>query len=111
MTKTTPAVITAAARTAIGTSRKGKLANVEATELAKPVVAAAIERSGRNADDFDDLILAEVYQGGGDMARYVAVDLGFTGLPGMAVNRQCASSLTAVALVAAKSQRACPGQC
>jgi acetyl-CoA acetyltransferase family protein len=99
MAATTPrAVIVGAARTAIGTSRKGTLANVESSELAKPVVAAAIERSGVDAADFDDLILAEVYQGGGDIARYVAVDLGLPALPGLALNRQCASSLSAIAI-------------
>ncbi|BBX28482.1 thiolase family protein [Mycolicibacterium alvei] len=101
MSKTTSrATIVAAARTAIGTARRGTLANVESKDLAKPVTAAAIERSGLGASDFDDLVLAEVMQGGGDIARYVAVDLGLTALPGLAVNRQCASSLTAIALAA-----------
>ena len=101
MAPTTPrAAIIAAARTAIGTARKGTLANMTATELAKPVVLAAIERSGRDVDDFDDLILGEVMQGGGDIARYVAADLGLTGIPGMAVNRQCATSLSAIAAAA-----------
>ena len=95
---TSRASIVAAARTAIGTARRGTLANVESKDLAKPVVAAAIERSGLDAADFDDLILAEVMQGGGDIARYVAVDLGLTALPGLALNRQCASSLTAIAV-------------
>jgi acetyl-CoA acetyltransferase family protein len=99
MSAPTPrAAIVAAARTAIGTARKGMLANLEAVELAKPVVSAVIERSGMDAEDFDDLVLAEVMQGGGDIARYVAVDLGLTHLPGMALNRQCASSLSAIAV-------------
>jgi acetyl-CoA acyltransferase len=92
------AVIVAAARTAIGTSRKGTLANMPAIELAKPVVAAVVDRSGLDAADFDDFILAESLQGGGDSARYIAVDLGLTDIPGMAVNRQCASSLSAIAV-------------
>ena len=101
MTPTTSrAAIVAAARTPIGTARKGTLAHMPAVELAKPVVAAAIERSGLDASEFDDLVLAESLQGGGDSARYVAVDLGLTGVPGMAVNRQCASSLSAVAVAA-----------
>jgi acetyl-CoA C-acetyltransferase len=91
-------VIVAAARTAIGTARKGTLANMDAKELAKPVVAAVIDRSGLAASDFDDLVIAESMQGGGDSARYIAVDLGLTDIPGMAVNRQCASSLTAIAV-------------
>jgi acetyl-CoA acetyltransferase family protein len=92
------AAILSAARTAIGTARRGTLANVESRELAKPAVRAAIDRSGLDAADFEDLILAEVYQGGGDIARYVAVDLGLTSLPGLALNRQCASSLAAIAV-------------
>lgn len=97
---TAPAVVVAAARTPIGTARKGTLANVEASRLAKPVIAAVIERSGMDSTEFDDIVLAEVWQGGGDLARYVAVDLGLTTVPGIAVNRQCASSLSAVALAA-----------
>jgi acetyl-CoA C-acetyltransferase len=97
-TTTSRAAIVAAARTPIGTARKGTLANLPAIELAKPVVAAAVERSGLAASDFDDLVLAESLQGGGDSARYIAVDLGLTEVPGLAVNRQCASSLSAIAV-------------
>ncbi|MFZ0229946.1 MAG: thiolase family protein [Mycobacterium sp.] len=97
-TSTSRAAIVAAARTPIGTARKGKLANVPATELAKPVVAAVVERSGLDAADFDDFVLAESLQGGGDSARYIAVDLGLIEVPGLAVNRQCASSLSAIAV-------------
>lgn len=92
------AVIVAAARTAIGTARKGTLANMDAKDLAKPVVAAVIDRSGLASSDFEDLVIAESLQGGGDSARYIAVDLGLTEIPGMAVNRQCASSLSAIAV-------------
>lgn len=91
------AAIVAAARSAIGTARKGSLANMEPIEIAKPIVAAAVERSGLDPTDFEDLILAESLQGGGDSARYIAVDLGFESIPGAAVNRQCASSLAAIA--------------
>jgi acetyl-CoA acetyltransferase family protein len=97
-TTTSRAAIVAAARTAIGTARRGTLANVGAIELAKPVVSAVIERSGLDAPDFDDFVLAEVMQGGGDSARYIAVDLGLIDIPGLAVNRQCASSLSAIAV-------------
>jgi len=97
-TTSSRAVIVAAARTAIGTARKGSLTDVPAIELAKPVVAAVIDRSGLDPADFDDFVLAEVMQGGGDSARYIAVDLGLTEIPGLAVNRQCASSLSAIAI-------------
>src|ERR1700741_1773750 len=96
-TTTSRAAIVAAARTPIGTARKGTLANMPAIELAKPVVAAVVDRPGRDAAGCDDLVLAESLQGGGDSARYVAVDIGLTGIPGLAVNRQCASSLSAIA--------------
>jgi acetyl-CoA acyltransferase len=97
-TTTSRAAIVAAARTPIGTARKGTLANMPAIELAKPVVAAVVDRSGLAASDFDDLVLAESLQGGGDSARYIAVDLGLSEVPGLAVNRQCASSLSAIAV-------------
>ena len=97
-TTTSRAAIVAAARTPIGTARKGTLANMPAIELAKPVVAAVVDRSGLDAAEFDDLVLAESLQGGGDSARYIAVDLGLTEIPGLAVNRQCASSLSAIAV-------------
>ncbi|TXA40746.1 acetyl-CoA C-acyltransferase, partial [Mycobacterium tuberculosis variant bovis] len=92
------AAIVAAARTPIGTARKGTLANVPAVELAKPVVTAVVERSGLDAAEFDDFVLAESMQGGGDSARYIAVALGLTDVAGLAVNRQCASSLSAIAV-------------
>jgi acetyl-CoA acetyltransferase family protein len=98
MSARSKAAIVAAARTPIGTARRGTLADVSAAELAKPVTAAVVARSGVEPADFDDLVLAEVLQGGGDGARYIAVDLGLVGIPGLAVNRQCASSLSAVAV-------------
>lgn len=97
MTASSKAAIIAAARSAIGTARKGSLANMPPIEIAKPIVAAAVERSGLAPTDFEDLILAESLQGGGDSARYIAVDLGFESIPGAAVNRQCASSLASIA--------------
>ena len=98
MATTPKAAVIAAARTAIGTARKGTLANLPPIELTKPVVTAVIERSGLAPDAFDDFVLAESLQGGGDSARYIAVDLGLEQIPGMAMNRQCASSLSAIAV-------------
>src|SRR3984885_11114771 len=97
-TTTSRAAIVAAARTPIGTARKGTLANMPAIELAKPVVAAVVDRSGLDPTEFEDLVLAESMQGGGDSARYIAVALGLLDVPGLAVNRQCASSLSAIAV-------------
>lgn len=89
-------VVVAAARTPIGTARKGTLLDVGASELARHAVRAALERSGIPAADVDDLELGEVLQGGGDIARYAAVELGLTNVPGVATNRHCASGMAAV---------------
>jgi acetyl-CoA C-acetyltransferase len=92
----TEAVIVAAARTPIGRARKGSLVGVDAFELAHVAVGAAVERSGIPAADIDDVVVAESLQGGGVIARYVAVELGLTGVPGLADNRHCAAGLSAI---------------
>jgi acetyl-CoA acetyltransferase family protein len=94
------AVILAAARTPIGRARRGSLAGIDAFDLAQVAVGAAIMRSGVPVSELGDLILAESLQGGGVIARYVAVRLDMTGVPGVAVNRHCASGGAAVALAA-----------
>jgi acetyl-CoA C-acetyltransferase len=95
------AVIVAAARTAIGTARKGTLLDVTAFDLAKYAVAETLKRSGVPANDVDDLALGESLQGGGDIARYAAVELGLTEIPGVAMNRHCASGMASVQSAAA----------
>ena len=97
----TEAVIIATARTPIGRARKGTLAGMDAFQLAEVVLAASLERSGVPAADIDDLIVAEAYQGGGVIARNIAVRQGLTTVPGLAHNRHCASGLAAVATAAA----------
>ncbi|MGW0590575.1 thiolase family protein [Streptosporangium sp. NPDC002607] len=91
------AVIVSAVRTAIGTARKGSLSETKAEELAVHVIREAVGRSGLAADGFDDVIMAESLYGGGDLARHAAVAAGMIGVPGQAINRHCAGSLTAVA--------------
>ena len=97
------AVIVSAARTPIADAYKGSLVDVSVYDLAKTVVAEALKRSDVPADDVDDLVLGEVLHGGGDIARYVAVDLGLPpDTPGLAVNRQCATGMSAVNVAAAE---------
>jgi acetyl-CoA acetyltransferase family protein len=96
----TDALIVAAARTPIGRARKGSLADVDAFELARTAVGAAIERSGLPAADIDDLVVAESLQGGGVIARHIALELGLTHVPGLADNRHCAAGLSAVQIAA-----------
>lgn len=96
------AVVLSAVRTAIADAYRGALAHVSVHDIAKPAVAEALKRSGVPPQDVDDLVLGEVLQGGGDIARYVAVDLGLpSDLAGLAVNRQCASGMAAVDTAAA----------
>src|SRR3954471_23322448 len=92
----TEAVIVSGCRTAIGTARKGTLVDVSAFDLAKYAVAEALARSGVPGDDVDDIVLGEVLQGGGDIARYAAITSGLTHVPGVAHNRHCASGMAAV---------------
>src|SRR6202161_3788878 len=95
-------VIVSAVRTAIGTSFKGSLVNTPPEVLATTILQEAVRRSGVEPSDIDDVIFAESHYGGGDMARYAASASGMFSVPGQAVNRHCAGSLTAVANAAAQ---------
>lgn len=95
------AVIVAACRTAIGTARKGTLVDVSAFDLGTWAVREALARSGAPAADVDDVVLGEVLQGGGDIARYAAIESGLVHVPGVAHNRHCASGMAAVQTAAA----------
>jgi acetyl-CoA C-acetyltransferase len=90
------AVIVSACRTAIGTSFKGTLVNTDATVLGGAVVRESLDRTGIPAADIDNLILAESLYGGGVLARYIAVEAGLATVPGVAMNRHCASGLAAI---------------
>lgn len=96
------AVIVSAVRTAIGTSFKGSLVNTPAEALATTVLTEAVRRSGVEPSVIDDVIFAESHYGGGDLARYAAAASDMASVPGQAVNRHCAGSLTAVANAAAQ---------
>jgi acetyl-CoA C-acetyltransferase len=90
------AVIVAGARTAIGTSYKGSLVETDAMELATKAVGESVRRSGIEPELVDDVVLGESLYGGGDIARYAAIEAGLVNAPGVALNRHCASGLAAV---------------
>ncbi|WP_068158182.1 thiolase family protein [Rhodococcus phenolicus] len=94
-------VIVGATRTAIARSFKGALVNVPAETLAETVLTEAVRRARIDPSHIDDVIFAELNYGGGDLARYAAVAAGMTTVPGQAVNRHCAGSLTAISNAAA----------
>ena len=91
----TEAVIVSAARTPIGRARKGTLADVDAFALARSRYgrAGALGHSRRGHRRH---VLAESLQGGGVIARNVAVRLGLIQVPGLADNRHCAAGLAAI---------------
>jgi acetyl-CoA C-acetyltransferase len=95
------AVIVSACRTAIGTAFKGSLTETTAFDLADAVVSESVARTGLTGDDVDDVILGETMYGGGAVARHAALTAGLIGVPGMALNRHCASGLSAVTTAAA----------
>jgi acetyl-CoA acetyltransferase family protein len=90
------AVIVAGARTAIGTSYKGSLVDVDALDLATAAVGEAVRRAGIEPELVDDVVLGESLYGGGAIGRYAAIEAGLVNAPGVAHNRHCASALSAL---------------
>jgi acetyl-CoA C-acetyltransferase len=91
------AVVVAAARSPIGRAVKGSLTQLRPDDLASVIVRAALDQVPQlDPTELDDLHLGcgEPYdEQGANMARRVAVQLGFDHLPGTTVNRYCSSSL------------------
>lgn len=81
------AVIVSTARTPIGTAYKGSLVDLDAFALGTDAVREAVVRSGIEPARFDDVILGESLYGGGDIARYAAIEAGMEHVPGLAQNR------------------------
>jgi acetyl-CoA C-acetyltransferase len=90
------AVIVSTARTAVGTANRGSLVDVDALELASTVVRESVRRSGIDPELIDDVVLGEGLYGGGDIARYAALEAGLEHVPGLANNRHCAAGLAAI---------------
>lgn len=90
-------VIISSARTPFARSFSGALTEVSEFDLAKSAVAAALTRSAVDAANVDNIMLGEVYQGGGCIARYAALDLGLSPeIPGVAIGGFCTSGMMAV---------------
>src|SRR5579864_7612665 len=97
-------VIVGAARTAIGKSPRGTLRNTRPDDLAAAVIMAAIERAGVEPGAVEDVILGcaqpELEQGL-NVARIAALRAGLPmSVPGLQINRFCASGLEAIAIAA-----------
>jgi acetyl-CoA C-acetyltransferase len=91
------AVIVATARSPIGRAFKGSLTEVRPDDLATTVIRSALDKvPALDPTTLDDLMLGCAEpdgEQGVNMARRVAVQLGYDGLPGTTVNRFCASSV------------------
>ena len=89
------AVIVSTARSPIGRAHKGSLTSIRPDDLAVQMIQAAVGKVGLTGDQIEDLALgcAEPHdEHGGNMARRVAVQLGWDNTPATTVNRFCASS-------------------
>jgi len=89
------AVIVSTARSPIGRAYKGSLTTIRPDDLAVQMIRAAVDKVGLTGDQIEDLALgcAEPHdEHGGNMARRVAVQLGWDNVPATTVNRFCASS-------------------
>ena len=91
------AVIVATARSPIGRAFKGSLTSIRPDDLTRQIVTAALAKVPQlDPADIGDLILGCGLPGGEqgfNMARVIAVLLGYDHLPGTTVTRYCSSSL------------------
>ena len=91
------AVIVATARSPIGRAKKGSLVDVRPDDLTATIVRAALDKVPQlDPRGIDDLLLGCGLPGGEqgfNMARVVALLLGYDHLPGATITRYCSSSL------------------
>ena len=91
------AVIVSAARTPIGRANKGSLKDMRPDDLSAFIIQTALDKvPGLDPSDIDDLYLGCGLPGGEsgfNMARVVAVLMGYDDLPGATITRYCSSSV------------------
>ena len=101
-------VIIAALRSPIGTAGRS-LAEIDAPNLAAPVLASLVKSADLAPDAVQDVVLGNCMGPGGNVARVAGLTAGLpSSVPGLTVDRQCGSGLAAIA-VAASMVRAEPG--
>jgi acetyl-CoA C-acetyltransferase len=98
------AVIVSTARTPIGRAYRGAFNDTQPQALAAHAVSAAIERAGIQPEEVEDVVLGCAMQEGAsgyNVARQAILRAGIdVSVPGMTIDRQCASGLMAVATAA-----------
>jgi acetyl-CoA C-acetyltransferase len=91
------AVVVATARSPIGRAFKGSMATVRPDDLAVQMIAAALAKVPQlDPTDISDIMLGCGLPGGEqgyNMARVVAILLGYDTVPGTTITRYCSSSL------------------
>jgi len=91
------AVIVATARSPIGRAFKGSLTTIRPDDLTSQMITAALAKVPQlDPADIEDLLLGCGLPGGEqgfNLARVVAIELGYDHLPGATVTRYCSSSL------------------
>src|ERR687883_1608371 len=91
------AVVVATARSPIGRAFKGSLVDLRPDDLVATIIQAALDKVPQlDPHDVDDLMLGCGLPGGEqgfNMARVVAILLGYDHLPGTTITRYCSSSL------------------
>ena len=98
------AVIVSTARTPIGRAYRGAFNDTPAPTLAAHSIRAAVERAGIEPGHVDDVVFGAALQQGhqaGNIARTALLRAGLpVTVPGMSIDRQCASGLMAIATAA-----------
>ncbi|MBJ8342731.1 MULTISPECIES: acetyl-CoA C-acetyltransferase [Antrihabitans] len=103
------AVIVSVARSPIGRAGKGSLVSMRGDDLTAQMIRAALDKVPElDPTEIDDLLLGCGLPGGeqgNNLARIVAIQLGYDFLPGTTITRYCSSSLqtTRMALHAIKA--------
>jgi len=98
------AVIVSTARTPIGRAYRGAFNNLPSPTLAAHAIRAAVERAGIDGAQVEDVVIGAALQQGHQATNIARTSLLRAGLPvtvsGMALDRQCASGLMAIATAA-----------
>lgn len=94
-------VLIAGRRTPIGTAGRS-LAALTAADLAAPVIRALTDDLGPTRDEVREVMLGNCMGPGGDVARVAVLEAGLpVTVPGLTLDRQCASGLAAIVLATA----------
>jgi acetyl-CoA C-acetyltransferase len=100
---TRDAVIVSTARTPIGKAYRGAFNATPSPTLAAHAIRAAVERAGVDPGEIDDVVIGAALQQGvqATIGRTAALRAGLpVTVPGMSIDRQCASGLMAIATAA-----------